>query len=181
MWSIPNGLFVLGTIAQSTRNMMTVSWVSQVATEPKLVGVGVESGSRSRDLIQRGEVFSLSFIPTADRHVVRRFVKPVDEEEIDIDGESGIGSIRGEAVIAAFTGAPILRRSAGWLDCRLRHGLDLGSHFWFVGEVMDVGEAPTHLHEDPESSSDAAVSEGAGSGDNVEVLRIQQTRMNYGG
>jgi flavin reductase (DIM6/NTAB) family NADH-FMN oxidoreductase RutF len=163
LWSLPTGLYLLGSRAEERRNLMTVSWVTQVAQVPKLVGVGVESGARSHQLIVDGGVFALSLLARRDRALVRHFVKPVDD--IQIDQATGAGTMNGVAVGAATTGAPILDQAVAWLDCQVRHALPLGSHTWFVGEVVDAGEAD------------------AGTKDTVDggILRMEDTRMNYGG
>ena len=58
------------------------------------------------------------------------------------------------------TGAPILAQSVGFLDCEVREKLESGSHTVFVGEVVDAGFLK------PEDTP---------------VLRMEDTRMNYGG
>jgi flavin reductase (DIM6/NTAB) family NADH-FMN oxidoreductase RutF len=161
LWALPTGLYVLGSRAARERNLMTVSWVTQVAQTPKLVGVGVESGARTHALLVEGGVFALNLLARRDRTLVRHFVKPV--RDIDIDEETGIGLMNGVAVGVARTGAPILDQAVAWLDCEIRHTLPLGSHSWFVGEVVDVGEAGGTQEAD----------EG--------ILRMEDTRMNYGG
>ena len=69
---------------------------------------------------------------------MRRYAKPVDDLTVD---EEGRGTMQGAAVHGAATGAPILEVAVAWLDCEVRHRLALGSHSWFVGEVMDCDEA----------------------------------------
>ena len=165
LWSLPSGLYVLGSRAGAARNLMTVSWVSQVALVPKLIGVGVERAARTHELLVDGGVFALSLLARRDRALVRRFVKPV--EDIDVDEASGLGTMNGAAVRHAATGAPILEVAVAWLECEIRHTLAVGSHSWFVGEVVDVGMA------EPEP-------ETAGTGDRG-ILRMEDTRMNYGG
>jgi flavin reductase (DIM6/NTAB) family NADH-FMN oxidoreductase RutF len=167
LWSMPSGLYVVGTRADSGRNLMTISWVTQVAIEPKLVAIGVESASVTHALLHEGGVFALSLLPRAERALVRRFAKPVTDTVVD--EPTGIGTMDGHAVHVATTGAPVLDVAAAWLDCEVRHVLELGSHSLFVGEVVDCGEAS-----------------GADGGDGVEggsggVLRMEDTRMNYGG
>jgi len=170
LWSLPLGLYVLGSHAGNRRNLMTVSWVTQVAQVPKLIGVGVERDARTHELLVEGGVFALSLLARRDRALVRRFVKPV--ENIDIDENSGVGTMNDVPVRRASTGAPILEASAAWLDCEIRHTLPLGSHTWFVGEVVDVGVA------DPPSGSGDATDGVAG---DEGILRMGDTRMNYGG
>ena len=52
-----------------------------------------------------------------------------------------------------------MARSAAWMDCRLHERRPLGSHVLFVGEVTAVG----------------------GESEGKEILRMEDTRMNYGG
>jgi flavin reductase (DIM6/NTAB) family NADH-FMN oxidoreductase RutF len=155
---MPSGLYVVGTRAGDRRNLMTINWATQVAVNPKLVGIGVESGAVTHELLGEGAVFALSVLPRSQRAVVRRFAKPVTESSVD--EATGAGTMQGTAVHIATTGAPILDSAVSWLDCELRHVLALGSHSWFVGEIVDCGES--------DDGSDG-------------VLRMEDTRMNYGG
>ena len=47
-------------------------------------------------------------------------------------------TLNGRAVRAGTTGAPIFEEAIAWLDCEVRHTLDLGSHTLFVGELVDA-------------------------------------------
>lgn len=162
LWSMPSGLYVVGTRASAGRNLMTVSWATQVAMSPKLLGIGVETGAVTHELLDQGRVFALSILPRSQRALVRRFVKPVTESIVD--DTTGVGTMNGEPVHMATTGAPILDVSMSWLDCEVRHVLALGSHSWFVGEVVDCGGLPDESGE-PDTG----------------LLRMEDTRMNYGG
>ncbi len=106
---------------------------------PKLIGVGVERAARTHELLVDGGVFALSLLARRDRALVRHFVKPV--EDIDVDEDTGLGDHERRARARRATGAPILAVAVAWLDCEIRHTLPLGSHTWFVGEVVDVGTA----------------------------------------
>lgn len=163
LWSMPTGLYVIGSRGtfqdEERANLMTANLVVQVATSPKLVAVAVEAGAVTAALVSSGGAFSVSLLDRADRALVRRFVKPVTEVELDADGHPR--SMAGEAVHTAATGAPVLERAVAWLDCRLGHELDLGSHRLFVGEVVAVDGPPAEEEWEP--------------------LRMEDTRMNYGG
>ncbi len=39
-------------------------------------------------------------------------------------------------VSTAMTGAPIFDEAIAWMDCEVRHTLDLGTHTLFVGEIV---------------------------------------------
>ncbi len=119
LWSLPTGLFVVGSRAGAQRNMMTCNWVMQVATAPKLVAVAVEQGSVTRRLIEQGGSFSVSVLPRSARAVVRRFVKPTDS--IELDGAGSAVSLQGEPVREVAGGLPCLAVARGWLACDVRH------------------------------------------------------------
>jgi flavin reductase (DIM6/NTAB) family NADH-FMN oxidoreductase RutF len=79
LWSLPSGLYVLGTHGAGRRNLMTLNWATQVAVEPKLVAVSVEAEAVSHALLREGRVFSLNILPREQRALVRKFVKPLDD------------------------------------------------------------------------------------------------------
>ncbi len=173
LWAMPTGLFVVGSRSGARRNLMTANWVMQVATAPKLVAVALESGSVTRALVEESGFFSVNLIAVRDRALVRRFVKPVREVELDADGAAV--SLQGEAVHEVTGGLPCLAAALAWLACEVRAvhpaaGEREASHVLFVGEVVDVGaQAPAPGQEDEEP---------AGTG---EALRMGDTRMSYGG
>jgi flavin reductase (DIM6/NTAB) family NADH-FMN oxidoreductase RutF len=154
LWTMPSGLYVLGSAAGGRRNLMTLNWATQVATDPKVVAVSIETGAVTHDLVRDGGAFALSILDRADRALVRKFVKPLADE-----GTPGV--LAGFAVQQAVTGAPVLAGAVAWLDCRVVQSVDCGSHTLFLGEVADCGES---------AKPDV---EG--------VLRMEDTRMNYGG
>jgi flavin reductase (DIM6/NTAB) family NADH-FMN oxidoreductase RutF len=158
---MPAGLYVLGSRSGDRRNLMTCNWVSQVATSPKLVATAVEHEAVTAGLIAEGGSFSVSILARGDKAMARKFVKPVDEVEVAGDGVAT--AMHGIEVSELADGVPVVASSVGWLACALRHTLELGSHTLFVGEVVDVG------------------GRAAGPDDHPEVLRMEDTRMNYGG
>ena len=165
LWSMPQGLYVVGSRAGGDRNLMTCNWVMQVATDPKLVAVGLDATSVTARLVRLGGGFAVSLVDRADRAVVRRFVKPVTD--VVLDGAGRVVAMAGVPVTELASGRAILRRHAGWLDCEVRNRVALGSHDLVVGEIVAVGEA-----------GGAADAGGAG----IEgVLRMEDTRMSYGG
>src|SRR5690349_11178111 len=67
LWSLPSGLYLLGSRAGERRNLMTINWVTQVSFDPKLIGVGIEKTALTHELVAEGQVFSLSTIDREDR------------------------------------------------------------------------------------------------------------------
>ena len=158
LWRIPTGLFLLGSRSGERRNLMTCNWVTQLATSPKLVGAGVETGVHTYELIRGGGGFTICFLARTDRAVVRRFVRPATDDP----AASTLNDVAYHH--APVSGAPVVDQAVGFLDCRLEREVDLGSHALFVGEGVDAGGA--------------LADEG---GTAIELLRMEDTRMSYGG
>jgi flavin reductase (DIM6/NTAB) family NADH-FMN oxidoreductase RutF len=153
LWSLPYGLYVLGSRDGERRNGMTINWVTQVSFDPKLVGVGVEKTALTHELVVAGGVFSLNTISREDRAIVRRFTKPV---EVDLAAMT----LNGFPFHDGATGAPILDQAPAYVDCAVRQAVDVGGHTFFIGEVVDAGFQHA---------------------EDTEVLRMEDTRMSYGG
>ena len=153
LWTMPYGLYVLGSRAGERRNLMTINWVTQVSFDPKLIAVGIEKPALTHELVAEGRVFVLNTVAREDRAIVRKFTKPTEWDPV-------ASTLNGFAVHEAATGAPVLDQAPAFLDCEVREAVELGNHTLFVGEVVDAG------FQGPED---------------VPVLRMEDTRMNYGG
>lgn len=154
LWTMPYGLYVLGsTDGGERRNGMTINWVTQISFDPKLVGVGVERSAHTHELVEAGRCFSVCLLARDDRAIVRKFTKPVD---VDLDGQT----LNGFAYVERVTGAPILAQAVAYVDCELRETVAAGNHSFFVGEVVDAAFLAD---------------------EDTPVLRMEDTRMNYGG
>jgi len=128
-WKIPNALALVGSKAGDERNAMTTSWITQLSMEPVLIGVGVDNGAVTHRLVTESGVFSVNLWDAEDTKVFVKFSKPAVD-----DG----ATLNGRAVRSATTGAPVFEEAVAWVDCEVRHHLDLGTHTLFVGEVVDA-------------------------------------------
>jgi flavin reductase (DIM6/NTAB) family NADH-FMN oxidoreductase RutF len=149
-WKVPNALALIGSRAGDERNAMTASWITQLSMEPVLIGVAVDNEAITRRLIAEGGSFSVNLWDASDTRVFVKFSKPAVD-----DGST----LNGRAVRAATTGAPVFDEAVAWMDCEVRHRLDLGTHTLFVGEVVD-----------------AAIND-----DEARIASMSDTRMKYGG
>jgi flavin reductase (DIM6/NTAB) family NADH-FMN oxidoreductase RutF len=156
LWALPTGLYLIGSRHGDEVNLMTANLVVQVCLEPKLVGVAIEHDSVTARLVSAGGGFTVSLLARAERDVVRRFVKPVTDVARAPDG--AVLALSGQPVTEVGPNRrPVLASAAGSLDCRLTNSLPLGSHTLCLGEVTEVAGEP------------------------AEVLRMEDTRMHYGG
>jgi flavin reductase (DIM6/NTAB) family NADH-FMN oxidoreductase RutF len=128
-WKIPNALALVGSRAGDERNAMTASWITQLSMEPVLIGVAVDNTAVTHRLITEGGSFTVNLWDAEDTKVFVKFSKPATD-----DG----ATLNGRPVRNATTGAPVFEEAVAWLDCAVRHALDLGTHTLFVGEVLDA-------------------------------------------
>jgi flavin reductase (DIM6/NTAB) family NADH-FMN oxidoreductase RutF len=149
-WKIPNALALIGSRSGDERNAMTASWITQLSMEPVLIGVGVDNSAVTHRLITAGGAFTVNLWNAEDTKVFVKFSKPATD-----DG----ATLNGRAVRAATTGAPVFDEAIAWVDCEVRHALDLGTHTLFVGEVVDASIAD----------------------DDARPASMTDTRMKYGG
>ncbi|MCE2524658.1 MAG: flavin reductase [Acidimicrobiia bacterium] len=129
-WKIPNALALIGSRAGEERNGMTASWISQLSMEPVLIGVSVENTAVTHRLISEGGSFTVNLWDAEQTRVFVKFSKPAAYAD---------GTLNGRPVREATTGAPVFEEAIAWLDCEVRHALDLGTHTLFVGELVDGG------------------------------------------
>jgi flavin reductase (DIM6/NTAB) family NADH-FMN oxidoreductase RutF len=156
LWALPTGLYLIGSRHGDEANLMTANLVVQVCLEPKLVGVALERDSMTARLVGASGAFTISLLQRGDRDVVRRFVKPVTDVSRDADGV--IVAMSGHPVSEVGSQRlPVFSAAAGHLACAVTRAEPLGSHTFCIGEVTDV------------------------SGEPDEVLRMEDTRMHYGG
>jgi flavin reductase (DIM6/NTAB) family NADH-FMN oxidoreductase RutF len=154
LWTFPSGLFIVGSRDGERRNGMTLNWATQVSFSPKLFGISVEKGAVTHELITASGVYTVNTIDREDRAIVRKFTKPVDVDE-------GASTLNGFPFVdGPATGAPVLAQAVAFIECEVRNPVDCGDHTFFIGEVVNAA-----FRGDEETA----------------VLRMEDTRMSYGG
>jgi flavin reductase (DIM6/NTAB) family NADH-FMN oxidoreductase RutF len=128
---IPYGLYVLtargkdDAVAAAPEN-----WVSQATFAPPLVVVGVKADSHAHALIKESRAFALNVLGKGQGPMAFTFFKPATRE-----GQT----VSGEPFRWGSTGAPVLERAPGFVECRLVESVERGDHSVFVGEVVEAG------------------------------------------
>jgi hypothetical protein len=88
--------------------------------------------------------------------VVRRFVKPV--QDVGRDATGSVTAMSGHPVREVGPALlPVLQAAVGYMVCAVVRQEALGSHVLVIGEVGEVGGEP------------------------ADVLRMEDTKMHYGG
>jgi flavin reductase (DIM6/NTAB) family NADH-FMN oxidoreductase RutF len=156
LWALPSGLYVIGSRHGDEVNLMTANLVLQVCLTPRLVAAAIEATSVTAGLVTASGAFTISLLARSEKDVVRRFVKPVTDVERADDGSLSLMSGRPVREVGPAR-LPVLEAAIGYVLCTPTTAHELGSHTLFIGEVSEVGGEPS------------------------DVLRMEDTRMHYGG
>ena len=145
-WKIPNALALVGSRSGDERNAMTTSWITQLSMEPVIIGIGVENTA-------------VNLWDAENTRPFVKFSKPAAYEAAAGGDGPATGTLNGWAVYEAATGAPVFVDAAAWMDCEVRHSVNLGTHTLFMGELVAAGI----------------------NDDDVRLASMSDTRMKYGG
>jgi len=151
-WKIPNALALVGSRAGDEWNGMTTSWITQISMAPVLIGVAIDNSAVTHRLVTASGAFTVNLWSAEDTKVFVKFSKPATYDP-------AASTLNGRAVRAATTGAPVFTDAVAWMDCAVRSSHDVGTHTFFVGEVVDAG-----VH-----------------GADARAAAMSDTRMKYGG
>lgn len=155
LWALPTGIYLLGSHSDSEVHVMTTSWVSQVATEPKIIMCSVESRSKTQQFILESQNFTVALIAKSKRDIIRKYVKVNQARENLNDAIL----IEGNRFTQTALGNPYPEDALGYLEARVLSVTELSSHKVILGEVTDCQVF----------------------GELTEILEMHDTRMNYGG
>ena len=143
---IPYGMYVMTASAAGRPAASTLTWMSQCSFHPPLVMVGVQTGSRMREAVEKSGAMAIHFLGEGQQDVAQRFFRP----PLDEDGRlHGIAYEPGAA-----TGAPVLADVPAWFEVRVTDRVDRGDHTVYVCEVVaaalrDPGFEPLRLSSTP--------------------------------
>ncbi|MBA8956862.1 flavin reductase [Actinomadura namibiensis] len=126
----PTGVCVVTTVADGAWHGMTASSFSSVSLDPPLVLVCLDRRLRTHRLVESCGAFAVSVLGRDHARLGRVFAGLEPGERF-----------AGHPWRTARTGAPVLEKALGWLDCRVAHAYPGGDHTIFVGEVL-AGATP---------------------------------------
>jgi flavin reductase (DIM6/NTAB) family NADH-FMN oxidoreductase RutF len=116
-----------------TPNAMTAAWASACCHTPPCVGVAVRDSRKTFANIRARRAFTIN-IASAEMAVDVDYLGIVSGHQVKDKLERlGLATER-----AAVVDAPAVERCPISVECRLVHALPLGTHTWFVGEVVEV-------------------------------------------
>lgn len=123
------GLFVAASAGPEGPCAATISWVTQVSFEPKLVAVAMRKGTAICEAVQASRHFALHVVGVQQPELARAFFK---------SGPAGPQEIGGYHYELNARGVPILDAATAWVVCEvIEEANQSGDHAVFVAAVSD--------------------------------------------
>jgi flavin reductase (DIM6/NTAB) family NADH-FMN oxidoreductase RutF len=122
----PSGVAVVTVETAGQRVGLTVATLVSLSLEPPLVGLAIARQAALHELLREAGAFGISLLAAGQGHLADHFAR----------GVPPIGMWQGVETREAELGVPLLAGALGWLECRLRDELPVGTHTFFVGEVV---------------------------------------------
>ena len=138
MSRVPSSVAVVTVDTNGQRLGLTVGSLVALSLEPPLVAVVISRQAATHELLREAGGFAVSILAAGQEWLAQHFAR----------GVPPIAMWRRIATEAGASGAPLLAGALGWLECRLRDELPVGTHTLFVGDVLCVQrgeEAPPLL------------------------------------
>lgn len=128
------GVAIVTGFHQGSFHGMTANSFNSITLSPPTVLVALQQHTRTRQLVKEGGVFAVSILGSSQSALARRFA-----------GQSGDDRPRFEGVetFTLTTGAPLIKNSLAYLDCKVIHTLDVGATTIFLGEVLHTDINPS--------------------------------------
>lgn len=120
------GLMVVTTHSGDRLNGMTAAWVSRASEQPFMVMAAIYKSNFSHDLIRESGIFAVNYLKEGRQDLAAHFGC---QSGRDVDKFATI------SYFTDVTGAPILKDTLAYLDCRVVGELDSGDHTIFLAEV----------------------------------------------
>ncbi|HEY3921425.1 MAG TPA: flavin reductase family protein, partial [Gaiellaceae bacterium] len=137
----PAGVSVVVAEIEGRRAALTVSSLTSLSLEPRLVGISIALDASLHELLRDADEWAVSILNGEQAHLAQHFA-------------------RGVPPIALWEGIPVreddprlLADAVGWVIARTVDQVTTGDHTFFVGEILSIeeGSAGTsliYLHRD---------------------------------
>lgn len=113
-------------------NVITISWVGTICTNPAMCYISVRPERHSYDLIKNLGEFVIN-LTTEDMAFATDWCGVKSGKDVNKFEAMGLTPVMGEMVKA-----PIIKESPLCIECRVKEIVKLGSHDMFIAEVLNV-------------------------------------------
>jgi flavin reductase (DIM6/NTAB) family NADH-FMN oxidoreductase RutF len=120
------------TAGDGRPNIITVAWTGVACGTPPMVSIAINLQRYSHGIIKETGMFCVN-IPDKEALYATDYCGNVSGRDVDKFKELGLTPVKGDE-----TGCHYIDECPINMECRVRHGIVLGSHELFIGEVVAV-------------------------------------------
>ena len=113
-------------------NIITISWIGICNSIPPMLGVGIREKRHSYDLVEKTGEFVIN-IPNEDLVRAADYCGNVSGRDRDKFADLNLTPIPADKV-----SAPLIKECPINMECQVRHVLKLGSHDYFIAEIVET-------------------------------------------
>ncbi|VAX24928.1 Rubredoxin [hydrothermal vent metagenome] len=131
LFKISYGLYIVSSGDKEQGNGFISNTVFQVTSKPVRFAVGCNKDNYSSEIIERSGLFSISVLQQdTDSEIFGRF---------GFKSGRDFNKMEGMNIKIGETGVPIvLNDSIAYLECKVSEKIDIGTHWLFIGEVINA-------------------------------------------
>lgn len=131
--------------ADAKPNIITIAWVGTVNSDPPMVSISVRKNRYSYDIIKSSGEFVVNLVGR-DQCRAMDYCGVKSGKDVDKWADCSLTPIPANGL----DHAPAIAECPGYLACKVRQVIELGSHDMFIGEV--VGLQVQEKYFDPDGS-----------------------------
>jgi flavin reductase (DIM6/NTAB) family NADH-FMN oxidoreductase RutF len=129
------GLYVATSAGADGPHAATLSWVTQVSFEPRLLAVAVRKGTAIHEAITASRRFALHVVGQDQTDFAKAFFKA---------GRAGADEIAGYKFVLTERGVPVFDAAPAWLECEVvEESAQVGDHAVMIARVTAGGYRAT--------------------------------------
>lgn len=135
-YSLSYGVYIITAADESSKFGMTAVWACQVSKDPVQIGIGITPTGKTAQTILKTQQFVINVLTKEQESLAYQFGNSSDDASIKFkDVDWGLTT----------SGIPYIKNSFAWLQCVVISEINLNSHYWIIGKVVD-GEKSNHEH-----------------------------------
>ena len=144
IYPLPAVLISCGS-APEDYNLITISWVGTICTNPPMCYISVRPERHSYDIIKKNGEFVIN-LTNEEMAYATDWCGVKSGKDFNKFAEMKLTPVKGEKV-----SVPIVRESPLCIECKVKEIVKLGSHDMFIAEVVNVQADSKYI--DPETDT----------------------------
>jgi flavin reductase (DIM6/NTAB) family NADH-FMN oxidoreductase RutF len=139
IYPVPAVLISCGSTPEEY-NLLTISWVGTICTNPPMCYISVRPERHSYDIIKKNMEFVIN-LTNEDMAFATDWCGVKSGKEYNKFEEMNLHPLSGQLVKA-----PIVKESPLCIECKVKEIVKLGSHDMFIAEVVNVQADSKYIH-----------------------------------